>query len=821
MDNNSNNTPKNQQEEVVQLKDLLYKCLSNWHWFAISVALCLAVAVFYVLKTPPVYTRSAQILIKTNSRGRSISSEDGAFSDLGLFNTNTNVYNEIKALSAKSSMLEVVKRLNLDMNYTTDGRFHENVLYGTSLPFTAEIVDIPEQRSASFDLDVSEDGSFVLSSFMLAGEPAEKGSKISGAFADTLATPVGNVVVNPTVYFTQKDYPTVHVERSSYRGATSRYSSELSVNLSDKMSQVVQLTVNDISIQRAEEILDMVVAVYNENWVADKNQIAVSTSMFINERLGVIEEELTNVDSDISNYKSQNLIPDVKAASSMYMSQSNAINEQIQGLNNELYMTRYIRESLSDDSNRNKVLPSNSGISSANIESQISDYNDKLLRRNDIVAASSESNPLVVELDNSLNSLRQAIISSLDNQELALSNRVNSLSRTERQATARIAANPTQAKYLLSVERQQSVKEALYLYLLQKREENELSQAFTAYNTRIIDPPTGSMRPTAPRKSMIYLLALLLGMFIPLAALYLMEILNTRVRGKKDVKDVILPFAGEIPLTEDGLKGNRKYLRALKMQKQTSQKREILVKSGNRDTINEAFRVLRTNVEFMTKNKDANVIAFTSFNPGSGKSFISMNLAVAMAIKGRKVLVVDCDLRHASLSTFVDSPHKGISNYLSGQTDDVASLICPVPDYDSLFVFPVGVIPPNPTELVADERFAKLIERLKGEYDYVFLDCPPIEIVADTQIIGQSADRTLFVIRAGLCERSMLAELNSLYEENKFNNLALILNGTEISKSGYFGNRYGYNYGHYGHYGHYGYKYGYSSYYGNDDKKDS
>ena len=806
-----------QQEESVQIVDLLYKCISKWHWFVISVILCLGVAVFYILKTPPVYTRSAEIMIKTNSRGRSITGDSDAFSELGLFSTNTNVYNEIKALAAKSGMLEVVKRLKLDMNYSTDGRFHDNVLYGRSLPFTAEIVDIADQVPASFDLYVSEDGSVTLSDFTYNGDQVKKGSTVKGAFADTLDTPVGRVLVVPTVYYEAAEYPVVHVRRSSYRSATSRYSSELSVSLSDKMSQVVQLTINDISIQRAEDILDMLVAVYNENWVADKNQIAVSTSMFINERLGVIEQELTDVDSDISNYKSQNLIPDVKAASSMYMNQSNAIKEQIQGLNNELYMTRYIRESLSDDSNANKVLPTNSGISSANIESQIHDYNDKILRRNDLVAASSESNPLVIDLDNSLSSLRQAIITSLDNQELALKNQIGSLERTEQQATARIAANPIQAKYLLSVERQQSVKEALYLFLLQKREENELSQAFTAYNTRIIDPPTGGMSPTAPRRSIIFLLALMLGLFIPLAIIYLMEVLNTKVRGKKDLKDVVLPFAGEIPLTEGAMKANRKYLRALKMQKDVGQKQEISVKAGSRDTVNEAFRVLRTNVEFMTKNKDANVLGVTSFNPGSGKSFISMNLGAAFAIKGRKVLAIDCDLRHASLSAYIGSPHKGISAYLSGQTDDFESLICPFPGYDSLFILPVGVIPPNPTELVADERFKKMVAELKKKFDYVFLDCPPIEIVADTQIVDQSVDRTLFVIRAGLCERSMLSELNRLYEENKYNNLALILNATELSKSGYFGNRYGY---HYGHYGSYAYGYGYSSY-ASDDKKNS
>jgi len=324
------------------------------------------------------------------------------------------------------------------------------------------------------------------------------------------------------------------------------------------------------------------------------------------------------------------------------------------------------------------------------------------------------------------------------------------------------------------------------------------------------------MNPTAPRRSMIYLLALLMGLFIPLAAIYLMEVLNTKVRGKKDIKDVILPFAGEIPLTEEGMKQNRKYLRALRMQKKVNLNREILVKSGSRDTINEAFRVLRTNVEFMTKNKDANVIAVTSFNPGSGKSFISINLGVALAIKGRKVLVVDCDLRHATLSSYIGTPHNGISNYLSGQTDELESLVCPFPEQDNLYIMPVGVIPPNPTELVADERFKQMISTFKGLYDYVFLDCPPIEIVADTQIINECVDRTLFVIRAGLCERSMLAELNSLYEENKYNNLALVLNATELSKSSYFGNRYGYHFGHYGHYG-----YAYSSYAKDDDKKDS
>ena len=807
MENNVN-ASRPQQDEFVQIKDLIYKCLSKWYWFVISVIVCLGCALFYVLKTPSVYTRSSEIMIKTNSRGRTISGESDQFSELGLFSTNTNVYNEMKAIGAKVNMLEVVKRLKLDMNYAVDGRFHENVLYGRTLPVTAEIIDVADQAALSFDMDVTEAGDVTLSNFTLKGEPVDKGAVVNGAFADTLDTPVGPIIVNPTVNFSEEAYPTIHVRRSSYRSATSKYAGELSVSLSDKMSQVILLSVNDISIERAEDLLNMIVAVYNENWVADKNQIAVSTSMFINERLDVIEQELASVDNDISSYKSENLVPDVKAASNMYMTQSNAINSEITDLNNELYMTRHIRTFITDEANKNELLPANSGISSSNIESQIRDYNSKLLQRNELVASSSASNPLVVDIDNNLSSLRQAIITSVDNQILALNNQISSLQKSERQATARIAANPTQAKYLLSVERQQSVKEALYLFLLQKREENELSQAFTAYNTRIIDPPTGSMNPCAPRKSMIYLLALILGLCIPLGVIYLMELLNTKVRGKDDIKDVKLPFAGEIPLYSENLKANIRTIR-----KMDDGLNKVVVKAGNRNTINEAFRVLRTNVEFMTKSSGSNVIALTSFNPGSGKSFISINLAAVLAIKGKKVLVVDCDLRHASLSTFVNSPDRGISNYLSGQTDDYMSLICRHEDIKSLYVLPVGTIPPNPTELVADPRFMTMIEDLRTDFDYVFLDCPPIEIVVDTQIIDQYADRTLFIIRAGLCERSMLSELNSLYDGNKYKNLALILNGTEMAKSGIYGNRYGYHYGHYG-------QYGYSSY-ANEDKDNS
>lgn len=286
-----------------------------------------------------------------------------------------------------------------------------------------------------------------------------------------------------------------------------------------------------------------------------QNQIAVSTSMFINERLGVIERELGNVDEDISSYKSEHLLPDVQAASSMYMAQSSAANAQILSLNNQLYMTRYIRNYLANDANRTQLLPANSGIESANIESQIAEYNKQLLQRNSLVANSSTENPLVVDMDQALASMRGAIIRSIDNQIVTLNSQIKSLRQTEQQTTSRIAANPTQAKYLLSVERQQKVKEALYLFLLQKREENELSQAFTAYNTRIVTPPHGSMLPTSPVHKNIFMVAFALGLLIPIVIIFMRENMNTRVRGRKDLENLTIPFIGEIPLFTRKKKG--------------------------------------------------------------------------------------------------------------------------------------------------------------------------------------------------------------------------------------------------------------------------
>ena len=412
-----------------------------------------------------------------------------------------------------------------------------------------------------------------------------------------------------------------------------------------------------------------------------------------------------------------------------------------------------------------------------------------MLQRNSLVANSSEENPLAVDLDKSLKEMRSAIVSSIDNQVNTLNTQIRGLRGIEGASTARLSNNPKQAKYLLSVERQQKVKEALYLFLLQKREENELSQAFTAYNTRVITSPTGQMEPTSPIRSRIFLAAFILSILIPVIIIYVRESMNTKVRGRKDIECLTVPFVGEIPQQHKKASGSEN---------------EILVKPKKRNVINEAFRVVRTNLEFMAGNESNKVMMVTSANPGSGKTFFTINAAASFAIKEKRVMMVDLDMRRASLSEYVGKPNTGLSDYLNGNVSNWQEVKVAIKEYEKLEVIPVGTIPPNPAELLFKPRLQQLIKDLRNEYDLIILDCPPAEIVADASVIAKYADMTVFLIRAGLMERELLPVIEGYYQDKKFNNMSVLLNGTETAGNRYGYHRYGYHYGYgYGSYGGY------------------
>ena len=778
------------------LRDAWFLCLAYWKWFLLSIILTLSGAYYYLLCTPKTYVASASILIKPdNNRGNSPDqllarqrmTVEGA--------SDAQMTNEILALSSATITRTVAERLNLDVEYARKGMFHDKVIYGSELPVKVEFLNIGEEQRASFGLSLQADGRVILDDFSKDG--ANLPGTVLGKVGERCATPVGLVKLVANTGYRSGTTDEYKVQRSPITAVAAGVRGRFNIALRDKASTIIDIQYSDVNTARAKDAIDMLISVYNENWVRDRNQISVSTNEFIKERLAVIQRELGSVDQNIAGYKSANLLPDVEQSGSMAVTQANEAEAKARELSTQVYMTRHVKEYLTDGRHENQVLPSNSGINNASIQTQINDYNTRLLERNRLLATSSAQNPAVMDLETQLGSIRRGIIQSLDNEldMLKTQQRVTEASHSE--ATSKISANPRQASYLLSVERQQKVKESLYLFLLQKREENELSQAFTAYNTQIIETPHITGIPPQPISRNILLTALLIGLAIPAAIVFGREALNTTVRGRKDLEDYSMPLVGELPL-----KGKKRPIWKRWRKEKIIAQPNMVVADQKRDILNEAFRTVRTKLEFTLgfdgKNK---VVMISSLNPGSGKTFITANLSAAFSLKGKRVLVMDLDLRKASLSDYVGQPKVGISNYLSGQIEDWHEIITPL---DRVDVLPCGVIPPNPAELLSTERFAEMIKAAREEYDIIFLDCPPVEIVADAEIINPHADLTLFIVRASLMERSYLKDIERWYAEKKYNNLTLLLNGTTDALGRYGYHKYGYGYGGYG----YGYGYG-------------
>lgn len=755
-----------QEEDTVDFQALFFQCLDKWHWFVLSVGMTLSLAVFYLLSTPPVYQRKASILIQEDSKGRG-SGVNALLSDLGVSNASSNVQNELISLKSVALMEDVVRRLNLNVNYTQEGKFQTKTLYGNALPLSVEFVDVKESEHIGLTIKSEKEKGYRLSAFQRNGKAVSEGTVLHVKPDELVVTPIGSLRLRETG--NKSLTAPMQVTHASLYGTARGYAGRLNAALANKNTTIVDISFQDVNMQRAEELLDMVITVYNEHWVKDQNQIANNTSLFISDRLRLIESELGEVDHSISTYKSEHLVPDVKAASNLYMNQNSRNNSQMLSLQNRLSMARYVRNYMKEMGDNNQLLPTNSGINNDAIEDQIKEYNRMCLQRRSLMVNSSEQNPLVRDLDRSMEELRKAIIRSIDNLEVTLSTELQSLEREEQQTISQIAANPNQARYLLSVERQQKVKESLYLFLLQKREEVELSKSFSASNSRLITPPLGSNQPVAPVRRNILLLALMAGVMLPVGVLYGLEMFYPKVRRRKDLESLSIPLLGTIPLSH---KLNRPFRR----------KREqlaVVVRANRQNAINEAFRLLRTHLDLHAEpNIGAHVLMVTATDKGSGKTFITMNLAKSLALVDKRVLVIDLEMRNAALSRFAGCQGKGVADYLSGQVVDYESLIIRGNSSGEPDLLPVGTIPLNPTELLCEEAFESMIENLSQQYDYILLDTPSVEGMADTLLINKVVDFTLFVLRAGQFNRRSLPKLEQVYKERKYSGLTLVLNGT-------------------------------------------
>lgn len=772
------NNSSNKNDQGLNIVDLFMYLASQWKWFLLSILICGGIAWYNYARAPLVYFRSATVIIKDPSNKASTSGLDR----FDNFINKVNVANEILQFRSKKLMREVVQRVHADVSYQIKDGLRNNELYNES-PVLVSLPDALPEQSFSFTMTLKDAKTVTLSDF--SGIEAKPSYEV--ALNDTVAIIEGmNVVVTATNYLRDSWLNTpIRVQKLPVESMVNYYKNALGIQQEEEEASILTLALKDSSPARAEDVLNTLITVYNEEAIKEKNQVAVNTANFINERLIIIERELGNVESNLESFKQRNQIVDIASSAGMYMTESQKYNADAMELETQLRLANFIKDYLTDPGKETDLIPSNTGISDMNIENQISLYNAAKLKRDHLIDDSSVNNPVVQELNNSLRAMKQSIIRAVDNMIVSLNVKRNDAQNREMRAQDRVTAIPTKERQMLSIERQQKIKEALYLFLLNKREENALSQAMADNNARVIDGAEGSNAPISPNRNRILLLGLLVGIALPGAVCLAILFMDTRVHGRKDIEGVTsVPYLGEIPLDKEAMKDHRKQVMAVKEQ-------------GD-DIVSEAFRILRTNMAFLSKkDKPAQVITFTSFNIGAGKTFIARNLSMSLAYLKKRVVMVDLDIRKGTLSRHFGHYHVGVTNYLSDNTVKVDDIIQHQEGFD---LIPAGILAPNPAELLMDNRLDELMNELRARYDYIIADNVPVGLIADATIANRIADLTIFVVRAGKLDRRQLPDIEKLYQEKKLKNMALVLNGANPERHGY-GYSYGYGYG----YG-YGYK---------------
>lgn len=777
---------KNRKEKVDQgmnILDLLTYLLSRWQWYILSIVLCCGVAYYYYAKTPLTYFRSATIIIKDPSN----KTQAAGLDRFDNYINKVNLANELLQFKSKNLMRTVVQRLDADVNYKIKTKLRYQELYSDA-PVKVVFKDVMQERHISFDLTI--DNKFAVTISNIEGIHEANGSykfnlnktyNFLGEKLSVISTPrMNNEWVGRTL----------HIEKLPLTAAANIFRSNLGIRQEEDESSIITLSLKDNSGYRAEDVLNTLVTVYNEVALSDKNQVSINSANFINERLKIIASELGGVEDELLAYKVSNNIVNLSAATNQYSGKSEAYSNEAVEQEVQMKVAQYVKNYLADPSKSGELIPSNSGIDDSEIESQISQYNNLKLRRDRLIKESSEENPVVEEIDKAMHNLRQSVIRAVDNRIVSIDVKRKDALHQHNLAQGQLSSIPIKERGMLSIERKQQIKESLYLFLLNKREENALSRAMADNNARVIDPAEGSHLPIAPEKGKIMLLGLLMGIAIPSLYFLCLMFLDTRIRSRKDLKDATtVPFLGEIPYDKE-------------LDKSKNAGAATLVPMED-DMLSEAFRILRSNLLFMAKKDKHQVITFTSFNEGAGKTFISRNLANALACSNKRIIMVDLDIRKRTMSyLFKGQQHVGLTNYL---VDDIVSLEDIIHHDDDLNIDLIyaGHSAPNPAELLMDQRLDQLFEELRKHYDYIIADSVPVGVVADATICNRVSDLTLFVVRAGKLDRRQLPDLESLYEDAVLKNMAVILNGVDSKYRGY-GYRYGYGYG----YG-YGHNYGY------------
>lgn len=769
----------------------------HWYWIVLSTIVALGAAFGYLKYTRPVYASNMKILVKDeDSRSRMYRGGQLALESMGVISNSNGFDNELEILTSSNISQRVIKSLKLYVSYELDGRLRNHELYKNN-PY---IVDMPENQLVDLHsliqlkIDRQGDGVHVEGEIYVprAKEPIlfERSVKeLPGSFN----TPVGTITLqrNPGVGAElpeQAMYATI----MPLEYAAKAYGSRLSVSASSKTTTVAVLNYLDTQPERAIDYLNELFRSYNEDANEDKNEVALKTEEFLKNRISAIREELDATESNLESYKKKNeLINLTNDASNALNKLTEYQKEQVE-LETQLNLVTALLDYVDDPRNAFNVVPSNLGLKDADMSDLLNKYNDYVIQRNRLLKSSSPENPYVKRLTAQLEEMWPTIRLSLKSVRENILTQKRSAEDQYNLFSRRVGEVPTQERSLNNIIRQQEIKVELYLMLLQKREENYISLNSTAAKARVIDDPRSTGK-VSPKTKVILLGALVLGLCFPVGLIYLLGLLRYRIEGREDVEMLTkIPVLADIPLAPKSLDGEL----------------SLAVRENSNDMMEEAFRGLRTNLRFVLSEKE-NVIACTSCIPGEGKSFVSTNLAMSLALLGKRVIIVGLDIRKPRLVKLfgLSSDHRGITTFLSSNSGDFQDLDKQIhhavlnPNLD---VLPAGVIPPNPGELISREQLDHAIALLREHYDYVIVDTPPVGLVSDTLSAARVADMTIMVCRADYSPRNNFQLINALHHDNKMPKITLVLNGIDLKKRKY-GYYYGYGkYGKYGHYGHYG-----------------
>lgn len=753
----------------------------SWKWIIISIICAVTFAFFYIKTQNNVYRVTSTILLndeKSKSRG-----DIASLLDLGVLSGGgANVDNEIEVMRSKDLMREVAMELQLYINYRVNAGLHSIDLYKNAPVVVTIPIEVLDrlQSNVAMELTPNGEGALLKGVYHVMGKKVDFMQQIE-SFPCEIVLQFGVLYIEKTPFAMGWEKP-LEVTIVNPRDVAASLNQSISFILLQKMASVIRIVKLDENITRASDILQKVVEKYNSQTMDAHNEMARNTELFINERLALIERELSVVERSVEGYKKQNQLTDITSEAELFIQRTGLVESRLSELETERSILNYIDEFIKKPENRYRIVP-NIGVDDASLVQIINDYNQLLFNRERMLRTTSESNPIVLALNTDIDNMRVNIFGGIDVVKRTLNITEKEVKKREADVSSRIREVPRQERELTEIARQQKIKEGLYIFLLEKREENSLTMTMTVPMARVIEQPSGST-PIAPRRMIIFVTALIVGFILPAGAFFLRDLLNVTIRDRHDIELLSnIPIIGE-----------------LCHESEAKEERIIVMDKNTGSPITELLRAIRNNLQFLGNINNRKVMTFTSNLPKEGKTFVVTNMAVAFALTGKRVILLGLDLRNPQIRHIFKLPEAGITNYLSGQLSDWHSVVYKSEKYETLDILPAGPIPPNPNELLLSSRLSELIEELRAEYDYILIDSAPVGVISDTYLLDTLTDINIVVIRADYSTKSSLVHINRLVDERKLKNVYILVNAVNMNSHTYRYGRYGYGseYGHYG-----------------------